>query len=473
VTARLIALSALLIASAALSEQPAQDAATGRLADLAVAQRDYVDVAPAFSPQARRTAHALIAKLRSDAPAMTDAQFALALMRIAALAENGHDNAELGDGAWRPTLRLPVRMIWFPDALVVARAAPEHAELLGATVLAVEGLTPAQLRAKLRPLQGGTDAYRRWQQNWLFHSTEVLHALGLAGRPDALRMRLRLRDGRSVDRTLQARAQEQVPPGQHSARYWMPGTWPGEAEMGWRAAVDAAAAPVYLQQPDEWFRMLEMHELDALYVQFRSNMDEDDARIAPFVAAVADRLRAAPPLNAIVDLRFDTGGDNTQNRDLMREIAQRVRGRIFLLVGNYTFSAGIASAAALAHDGGTKVTIVGSEIADRTYWWSEHAEPVCLPTSRICFPLNSGYWDIVHGCRANKACYGDQFDLRVGTLAPRLRAPLLSKDWLANRDPGLEAIAVDLRRGHLQRDTQPPQTGNTCPTKQFAASEHR
>jgi hypothetical protein len=129
----------------------------------------------------------------------------------------------------------------------------------------------------------------------------------------------------------------------------------------------------------------------------------------------------------------------------MREIAQRIPGRIYVLTGNYTFSAGIASAAALKHDGGDKVTIVGGATGDRTHWWSEHGDPVCLPASGVCFAVNTGYWDLVEGCRDDPRCYGDQFDLGVATLEPALHAPLTSQDWLANRDPGMAAIAADLK----------------------------
>ena len=421
------------------------EATITRLTDLATLQREYVDKAPAFSPAAREEAHALIAEMRSQVAAMTDAQFVLALARIAALADNGHDIMHLGDGSWSPKLRLPVRMIWFSDALVIARAAADSAELLGASIERIEGLTPEELMQRLRPLQGGIDGFRRWQLNWILHSPEALHALGIARQPDRLEFRLKLADGRSDTRTVVARPIAEMPPGQVPARYWIPAPWEGERESGWRTAVDPAHSPLYLQEPDAVFRMIELRDLEALYVQFRSNLDEGEAKIAPFVASVSKRLEVSPPKNLILDLRFDIGGDNTQNRDLMHEIAQRVPGRIYLLIGNYTFSAGIASAAALKHDGGDKVTIVGGASGDRTHWWSEHGEPVCLPGSKACFPINTGYWNLIDGCHNDPRCYSDQFDLAVPTLEPVLPAPLTSRDWLSNSDPGMDAVAADLK----------------------------
>jgi len=436
-----------LIASACATSVAAGEVAESRLADLDVVQHGYVDQAPVFSPYARKQAHALIVDLRGRAPAMTDAQFMLALARFAGLADNGHDSIHPGEGAWRPKLRLPVRMIWFADALLIARAGPDSADLLGASIVTIDGLTPGELMERLRPLQGGIDGYRRWQMNWIFHSPEALHAIGVARHPDRLELQLKLPNGRAVTRTVDAYPAAEMPPGQVPGRYWIPALWHGEREKAWRTAVDPSHAPLYLQEPDAWFRMIDLPDLEALYVQFRSNFDEGDEKIAPFVAAVSKRLKSSPPKNLILDLRFDTGGDNTQNRDLMREIAQRVPGRIYLLVGNYTFSAGIASAAALKHDGGDKVTIVGDAVGDRMQWWSEHGEPVCLPASKVCFAINTGYWNLVEGCQGNPRCYGDQFDLAVPTLEPALRAPLMSQDWLANRDPGMAAIVEDLKGG--------------------------
>jgi hypothetical protein len=436
-------ISGVLIAlSFGLASAADDDPTSSRLADLATAQREYVDKAPAFSPAAREKAHALLAEMRSQVSAMTDAQFVLALARIAALTDNGHDMVH---GGWSPKLRLPARMIWFSDALVVARAAADSSELLGASVEKIEGLTPEELLQRIRPLQGGIDGLRRWQMNWILHSPEALHALGIARQPDRLELHLKLADGRSDTRTVVARPIAELPPGQAPARYWIPAPWEGEREKGWRSAVDPAHAPLYLQEPDSLFRMIELRDQEALYVQFRSNFDEGESKIAPFVASVSKRLAVSPPKNLILDLRFDTGGDNTQNRDLMREIAQRVPRRIYLLIGNYTFSAGIASAAALKHDGGDKVTIVGAASGDRTHWWSEHGEPVCLPGSKACFPINTGYWNLIDGCRDDPRCYSDQFDLVVPTLEPALPAPLTSRDWLSNSDPGMAAISVDLK----------------------------
>ena len=79
---------------------------------------------------------------------------------IAAFADNGHDVFNSGNDAWWPDTRLPLRLIWFPDGLIVARVAAEHQELLGARITRIEGLTPERLLARLHALCGGTECAR-------------------------------------------------------------------------------------------------------------------------------------------------------------------------------------------------------------------------------------------------------------------------------------------------------------------------
>lgn len=414
------------------------------LRDLEQLKREYVLASPSFEGKARTRAERLISTLKSESEALEPSHFFLSIAKITALADNAHDAAFAMGAAWQPKSRLPLRVIWFPDGLVIARTPRAYREIAGAKILTIDGKTASQLMAKLRPYQGGTDGYRRWALTWALTSPEVLHAIGIAERPTEVALQLRLRDGSVVQRIIRAVPVSDLPKSPRAQALWYPSPLPGEAELQWAAAT--SAAPLYLQEPEEWFRTADLPQFEALYVQFRSNMDEGDSKIEPFVAELAKRLRTAAPRNLVLDLRFDTGGDNTTNRDLMREIARRVPGKIYVITSNYTFSAGIASAAALKHDGGGRVTIVGSNVGDKLRWWSEHKQMLCLANSQVCVSPNYGLWDIRRGCRGNPHCFGDQFDLNVGSLRPSLDAPVTSSDWLEGRDPAMDAIARQLRR---------------------------
>lgn len=428
--------------------QPAPSAKSrhdAQLEDLETARNDYVMRSKAFTPEAKRQALDLIAHMEAKAGDISDIDFLVGILKLTALADNGHDFMDDGEKAWLPPKRLPFRMIWFPDGTLVARAAPEQADLLGARVLSIEGMSPDELFSRLGVVVGGNQNYRTWDAMWLVGLGDVLHNLGLAKSADSLRMTFRLADGRTLARTIALVPPGSIPPGGHAFRLWSPAPLPGEAEKHWSVAADAAHAPLYLQDPDAPFRMLELPELDALYVQIRVNFDFEGHAIKPFVASVKQAIETKPPRNLIYDMRFNTGGDIMQTRDLIHEIAAQVPGRIYVMVGRFTFSAGIVSAAALKHDGGARVTIVGESLGDRLRWWSEGPN-YHLVNSDLYLHPSTGLWDLEKGCKGEPDCYGDQFDANVGSLVPAIRAPLNAAAWLEDRDPGMEAVEADLAK---------------------------
>ena len=107
-----------------------------RRGDLEIARAAYVDRSRAFSAAKRLRASRFIDRVEQRADSMSAEEFLLTILLIPAFADNGHDvlNDNDDDGAWYPQARLPLRMIWFPEGWVVARAAPEVSDLLGAKV---------------------------------------------------------------------------------------------------------------------------------------------------------------------------------------------------------------------------------------------------------------------------------------------------------------------------------------------------
>ena len=417
-----------------------------QLEDLEFARRNYVLKSRAFSRDGRKRAVELIKVLKARAGTLSNLEFLLGIEKLGALADNGHDGIRFEKNAWRPPTRLPLRLIWFPDGMVVARAAPQAVELLGARVASIESRNPDQLLSRLRVVVGGSAEYRTWNAIWAIENGGVLHALGLAKAPDRLRLRLALTNGQVVERTVATVPSQEVPSGVEPGRLWSADPIPGEAERKWRTAIQPSQEPLYLQHADELFFSVRSPDLKALYVQFRMNFSYGGQSIETFVESVRRELETNPPENLILDERFNTGGNIDLTRDLMRVIAARTKGRIYVLVGRYTFSAGIVSAAALKHDGADRVIIVGENIGDRLQFWSETAQPACLPHSHLCLLPTTGFWDLQRGCKDKPACYGDHFDARVDSLEPDLHAPLTAADWLAGRDPGMEAVSRDLAR---------------------------
>lgn len=133
-----------------------------RAVDLEFAKSEYVLKSDAFAPGSRERAVRFIDNNAAIADAMTREQFLLCVLQIAAFADNGHDTESDSGDAWWPAARLPVRMLWFPDEWVIARADSANADLLGARVLSIEKRSPREVFTRLRSYWGGLDVYRRW-----------------------------------------------------------------------------------------------------------------------------------------------------------------------------------------------------------------------------------------------------------------------------------------------------------------------
>lgn len=410
--------------------------------EVEILKRDYVAKAPSFDIAAKARANALLDAISGDAARISDRQYLLRLAEVTAQADNGHDSLAVWSSPLRPASRLPLRMVWIGERLFVARAAAEYDDLAGAEVLRLGRWTVPELFAQVRRYQGGKDEYRRWHLSWLTHNPEMLEALGAVADPNGVELMVRLGNGRKVAKSLRPVPADSLPLVAFPAGWLSGELTQAERDRNWKAG-PASPSPLYLQEPGRYFRSAELPSLDALYVQFRSNFDMDDEKIAPFVAKVDEQLRRAPPANLILDLRLNTGGDNTQNRELMRTIARTVPERIFVIIGPYTYSAGIAAAAALIHDGGAKVTVVGEEPGDRNHWWSEREE-VCLPYSKVCANRQMGYWDLIRGCAGKPHCFGDQFDVRIHSLRPSVERKLTADDWIHGRDAAMDWISKAL-----------------------------
>jgi hypothetical protein len=445
--ARAFVVGAVVTFSAAACSPPSYAAAGAaaeatRRSDIEVLRRDYVQASPAFTTEARERALRYLESLEPRVDTLSRAQYLISLLRVVAFADNGHDVLDGGADAWFPSARLPIRLLWLADGWVVARAAPEYADLVGGRVQRIEGRTPDEMLDALRPIWGGVDVARRWNALWIVEGAGLLHALGVARSTDGLDVVVTGRDGAEISRHIPFVSYSSLPPGQRLHRLWSPEPWPREAELRWKAAAPDRT-PFALTDAALPFRALALPTLDSVYLQLRAHHDDGDAKIADVMRATDALIETHRPTNLIVDLRFDTGGNIDLTREWQRTLPARVPGTTYVLVGPYTFSAGIVAAAALKHDGGARVRIVGEAPGDRLVFWSE-GRPVCLPHSRYCVRVNTGQWDLEHGCAGRAGCYGDRYDATIGDLTVDLPAPLTVESWLAGRDPAMDAIGAQL-----------------------------
>lgn len=401
--------------------------------------RLFLDLDRSYTDETRQQAEALLDELSDELEGLTDAQFQLAIARAVAVADNGHTNIWMSSFS-RAHGRLPLRLHWFADGLYVVRARPDLSDLVGARLLAVNDMPVDQAAERLRPYMGGTDdAFRAYRGPVLFELPVAHHAAGIAPDESETRMTFALPGGNSVTRTLVSEALTEESPLFWSSSYLLE-TLPNGAGDDWVALAERIPAmPLYLQKPEELFRIQPLPG-EGLYVQYRQNYGDG---IEAFNGDVRAAIAKEAPSYVVIDQRFNGGGDYTLTEDLMTDLPDLVMAdsRIYTITGNATFSAGINSVAFLRAAGGDRVLIVGERVGDRERAYGETNDFV-LPNSGMGMTFNTGLHDVGNGCPPFPECYYRNYfsDIAVGSLDPDVVIPLTAADYLAGRDPVLEWI---------------------------------
>ena len=397
-----------------------------------------------FSPSARAEANRRIAELKSEHAPLERERFHVALLRITALADNGHTNLDYGkDGSQN---FIPLRVMLFADGLYVLRAKSAYADLLGARVESIEGRPTGDVIAALEQLHGGTEGWRRIHAAIYVQSTEILYGDAIGSRPDQTHWTFRLPNGTEVTRTLPGEFSAENEPHAPMTRWLSPQKMKGEAS-DWRALVSGDAdLPLSLRDFNSTFRRAWIDHGCTLFIQIKAIADAEKQRIGDFLSATMDEMRAHPPCNIILDMRFNTGGDYTKAARFASHLPDFVPpgGRIYLLTGPQTFSAAITTTAFVKQAAGSRAIILGEPVGDRLTFYGEGNEG-CLPHEDLCLHYATGMHDYAHRCDDWGRCYWLNwiFPVQVKSLAPDDTIKMNFDDYTARHDPVLErAVAM-------------------------------
>ncbi len=396
-----------------------------------------------FSLAARAEANRRIAELKSEHMPLDKERFSVALMRITALADNGHTGLYFGkDG---PNI-MPLRVVLFADGLYVLRAKTAYADLLGARVESIEGKPVRDVIAVLEQLHGGAEGWRRDNAATYVQSPEILYGAAIGSRPDQTNWTFRLPDGSEMTRTLPGENANENEPQAQMARWLSPQKMKSESS-DWRALIsDDADLPLSLRDFNSRFRRAWVDHGCTLFIQLKAIADADNQPIGDFLSATTDEMRAHPPCNIVLDMRFNSGGDYTKIARFASHLPDFVppRGRIYLLTGEQTFSAAITATAFVKQAAGPRAIILGEPVGDRLTFYGE-GNSGCLPHDNLCLHYATGMHDYAHRCNDWDKCFWLNwlFPVQVESLAPDETIAMTFADYTMRRDPVLDrAVAL-------------------------------
>jgi hypothetical protein len=391
-----------------------------------------------FAPNDRTEAYRGLGALEALNTVLDRPQFRVSLMRIDALADNGHSRVENERSA--APLELPVRVTEFSDGLYIMRATEMYSDLLGSRITAIDGQSIDAVMTKLQQLRGGTPQWRRLHASQYLAEQDLLYGIDVAPDMQHSNWTVETPFGKTITRRLNSYVPPANEPTGFTKRWLSSEPLTGLAGQ-WRAVEPDRDLPISLTDFGKTFRRLTLPGTCIEFVQFKSNSDDGGQSIKDFVSSTERRLRQVQPCNVILDLRYDGGGDFVNTYGFARDLPKLVSpaGKIIVLTGPATFSAGISTAAFVKHAGQERVVIVGEPVGDRLQFFSEGGR-ACLPNYRLCVAYETGKHDYQHACTDWNVCFWLNyfFQFRVKSLDPDEVVPWSFKDWRAGIDPVLD-----------------------------------
>jgi hypothetical protein len=313
-------------------------------------------------------------------------------------------------------------------------------ELLGSRIDRLGRYTAEEAFVKLSPFLSGTDEFRRFRSVSHLISLEALQYAGVIESVDEAMLTLELNGGARVV-TLGPQPTEGPPSGGTGVLIPSPRTnlnrWPHVLDR-------PETVPSSFLGPLGDLAYTWLGETgDVLYIRNENTVSVGDVRLDDkLLGLLANEIAPKRPKNVIVDLRLNTGGNFFLTTLFAQSLPRLVPegGRIFVLVGNTTLSAAIATAMILKGNGGDKVLFVGERMGDNAQFWAEN--PVAhLPNSRIPVVYSTGFHDWSGNCPANDHCFwGTEVFATPGlSLLPDIEVALSFEDYASGGDTVLEA----------------------------------
>jgi hypothetical protein len=251
--------------------------------------------------------------------------------------------------------QVPLRLFWFGNQLRVTGASAKYHKVIGTQIVEIGALSVNEAYARSLPYipQGESEGFVRSAHADLSTYPVHLHALCLAT------------DTTHAQYTFHSDKGERF-------KLTLPILKSGE-QVNW---IDAERrTPLYKQREKEplWFTYLAPEQ--TIYFNFKAYPRRKD--FIKFSGELFDFIYRHEIRRVIVDMRQNGGGDFTRGRDyIVSEFKKRPhltrRGTLYVIIGRWTYSAGMANAADFRND--LHAILVGEPTGARPNGYQENRE---------------------------------------------------------------------------------------------------
>ena len=368
---------------------------------------------------------AAVADLRQRIPSMGRDEIIVGLAKIVALPRDAHTAIQslLYDSPARFHY-IPAALYLFKDGLYVYAADAAHAAAVGGKVVRIGNTPVDQALAAVAPLIPADNEMAVKERAPLYlESPEILHALRLVDDPDRVTFHIQ-KGGRTFPVTFTAPLPAPKPTNDNWALGQRFSKMPG-----WIDSRADGPAPLWLRDPQAYFWHTYLPESGTLYAQFNDVANKDNESVKEWVDKLQAVLGANNVERFVLDLRWNTGGNNYLNKPLLLALIKSPKvnrpGHLFVIIGRRNFSAAQNLINDIANY--TDAIFVGEPTASTPNFFGD-ATSITLPNSKLRVSASTLWWQDA-----------DPRDRRIWS-APDLAAELKFDDYRTNHDPAMDMI---------------------------------
>lgn len=275
----------------------------------------------------------MVMKLKENVPNLSDLEIAVELQKIIASMQDFHSSVALLESENFNCELFPFQFVLLEDGLyilnvrVLEGSIPDYSKYLYMKVTSVNGIDIEEIQERLFPVIGG-NRYEAAREAYFttYFQPNVLRAIRVADPKEGFLFTFQNEDGILLEQTVKTISPETR-----------------------RQSSNLIDYPMYFMRntTKNWYTYLENDKV--LYFAYNVCIDKDgtlnDLRIE-----MRDILRSGAVKTVVVDLRNNSGGNNTLLDYFLMNLkdTQEQFKDLYIIIGSYTFSAGVDAAVDLS-----------------------------------------------------------------------------------------------------------------------------
>jgi tetratricopeptide (TPR) repeat protein len=356
--------------------------------------------------------------LYREIPQMDKHEIIVGMARIVSSFKYGH--TQLGFRSIADAYQmLPINLYQFSDGVYVQGVHKGFASVLGAKVIAVEGMPIEKVIEAIYPVVPvENDQYFKAYGFRYLISPQILHAQKVIPNLSETVTFTFEKNGKTFTQQLKAMPRGETVPLTYGFI---------QQKEDWLDARDQSETPLYLKNLDKIYFYEYLPEAKTVYVRQSQIQDDPSESIPEFYDRVFDFIAKNDVEKLVLDVRLNGGGNNYKNKAVITRIIESKKinkvGSLFTIIGRRTFSACQNLVNEL--DNYTNTVFMGEPTGENVNFWGDNNR-IELPNSKLPVYLSFAWWQ-------DKP----QWEGAEWT-APHIAIDMSFKEYITNEDPVLD-----------------------------------